>query len=86
MGLGPDVSGGSGQSYSILRLHFSRGGKCTSWVGYVAAELGIVVVIPLVVMFQYVVRHSPLRIDDIVASISSSSEEGSKPRVVEMVG
>ncbi|PON72146.1 hypothetical protein TorRG33x02_252660 [Trema orientale] len=37
-------------------------------------------------MFQYVVRHSPLRIDDIVASISSSGEEGSIPCVVEMVG
>ncbi|PON72138.1 hypothetical protein TorRG33x02_252580 [Trema orientale] len=27
------------------------GGKCTSWVGYVAAELGIVIVIPLVVCY-----------------------------------
>lgn len=41
---------------------------------------------PLQVMFQYSVRHSPLRIDDLVASISSSDHEGNRPPDVEMDG
>ncbi|KAF3436887.1 hypothetical protein FNV43_RR19640 [Rhamnella rubrinervis] len=36
------------------------------------------------IMFQYSVRHSPLRIDDLVASISSSDDEGNGPSDVEM--
>ncbi|GMY15109.1 snurportin-1 [Fagus crenata] len=38
------------------------------------------------VMFQYMARHSPLRIDDLLASISSLSDQGNKPSDVEMVG
>lgn len=39
------------------------------------------------VLFQHTVRHSPLRIDDLLASITSSSDQekdGKKPRDVEM--
>ncbi|KAF4377840.1 hypothetical protein G4B88_031506 [Cannabis sativa] len=38
------------------------------------------------VMFQYMVRHSPLRVDDIVNLINSSNDEGNKPSDVEMAG
>ncbi|GMN56629.1 hypothetical protein TIFTF001_025737 [Ficus carica] len=38
------------------------------------------------VMFQYMVRHSPLRIEDIVASINLSIDEGNRPSDVEIVG
>lgn len=40
----------------------------------------------LQVMFQYMVRHSPLRIEDIVASINLSIDEGNMPSDVEIVG
>lgn len=38
------------------------------------------------VMFQYMARHSPLRIDDLLASINSLSDQENKPSDVEMVG
>ncbi|KAF7833978.1 snurportin-1 [Senna tora] len=38
------------------------------------------------VMFQYSVRHSPLRIDDLLGSVSSPLHQGSKPCDVEMDG
>ncbi|KAF3964551.1 hypothetical protein CMV_011166 [Castanea mollissima] len=38
------------------------------------------------VMFQYMARHSPLRIDDLLASINSSNDQENKPSDVEMVG
>ncbi|XP_057439258.1 uncharacterized protein LOC130731086 [Lotus japonicus] len=38
------------------------------------------------VMFQYSVRHSPLRIDDLLGSVSSPVDEESKPCDIEMDG
>ncbi|GAV56561.1 hypothetical protein CFOL_v3_00103 [Cephalotus follicularis] len=38
------------------------------------------------IMFQYMVRHSPLKIDDLLASISSSDDQQNKPYDVEMAG
>lgn len=38
------------------------------------------------VMFQYMARHSPLKIDDLLASISSFVDQESKPSDMEMVG
>ncbi|OVA17506.1 hypothetical protein BVC80_1837g332 [Macleaya cordata] len=38
------------------------------------------------VLFQYTARHSPLRIEDLVASISSSHELGEETTDIEMVG
>ena len=40
----------------------------------------------LQVMFQYSVRHSPLRIDDLLGSVSSPANEGSKACDIEMDG
>ena len=37
-------------------------------------------------MFQYMARHSPLKVDDLLASISSSIEQENKPSDEEMVG
>lgn len=38
------------------------------------------------VVFQYTVRHSPLRIEELFASIGSFGEDGTVTRDVEMVG
>lgn len=38
------------------------------------------------VMFQYAVRHSPLKIDDLLASINSTNGQENKPHDVEMAG
>ncbi|KAI9079718.1 hypothetical protein K1719_038339 [Acacia pycnantha] len=38
------------------------------------------------VMFQYSVRHSPLRIDDLLASVGSAVDPGAKPCDIEMDG
>ncbi|KAB1217373.1 hypothetical protein CJ030_MR4G020948 [Morella rubra] len=38
------------------------------------------------VVFQHMARHSPLRFDDLLASIGSSIDQEDKPSEVEMVG
>ncbi|GLU18529.1 hypothetical protein SLE2022_348250 [Rubroshorea leprosula] len=38
------------------------------------------------VLFQYTVRHSPLKIDELLAAINSSKDQEDKPRDVEMAG
>lgn len=40
----------------------------------------------LQVMFQYSVRHSPLRIDDLLGSVSSAVDQESKACDIEMDG
>lgn len=37
------------------------------------------------VVFQYMARHSPLRVEDLLASISSSSEQDNRTNDVEMI-
>ncbi|KDO52665.1 hypothetical protein CISIN_1g0147511mg, partial [Citrus sinensis] len=37
------------------------------------------------VIFQYMVRHTPLKFDDLLASVSPSDDEENKPCDVEMV-
>ncbi|KAB1217377.1 hypothetical protein CJ030_MR4G020944 [Morella rubra] len=39
-----------------------------------------------VVVSQHMARHSPLRFDDLLASIGSSIDQEDKPSEVEMVG
>ncbi|PKI38086.1 hypothetical protein CRG98_041555, partial [Punica granatum] len=38
------------------------------------------------IVFQHMVRHSPLKIDDFLSSISSSVDQENQPRDVEMAG
>lgn len=40
----------------------------------------------LQVIFQYMVRHVPLKFDDLLASVSSSNDQENKTSDVEMVG
>jgi len=43
-------------------------------------------ILHLQVMFQYSVRHSPLKLDDLLGSVSSPVDQESKTRDIEMDG